>query len=297
MEYIRTFTRELEVGERVELLTDNRAGTVSVRGEETQRVRVEVITHLWADDDLEADEQADLVARGIRQEGKRVIIRAPALLRPRPFLFFSRTPRIEYQVTVPRSCSASIASRSGRVEVESIAGPLDVGVRSGRVTVRQIGADTKITSWSGSVHAESIAGSLVIESRSGGVRVSQCRKHARVHSRSGSVQIEEVGGNLELDTRSGAIGISEVGGSLKVNARSGAVRYEGPVKASFDIEVVSGVVRLAVDPDSSFFLDAESVHGTVRSDLPLRRKSAAPPNDAPTVRIRARSGAILLVPR
>lgn len=298
MEYIRTFTRELHTGESAELSIENRSGTVAVRGEETAQVRIEVIAYLWAESDLEADEQAELIVRGIRQEGKSVTVRAPALLRPRPFLFFSRAPRIDYQLTVPQRSTASISSRSGRVEVENLAGPLEVTARSGRVSVREIGGDTRIASISGSVQVDAIAGSLVIDSRSGGARVSRCRGNVKVHSRSGSLQVEEVGGSLEAETRSGSTSISGVGGALKLTARSGSVRYQGAVGGPFDIDVVSGSVRLAVDPNSRFFLDAESTSGSVRSDLPLRRRAGgAPPRDGPRVRIRTRSGSILLTPR
>lgn len=297
MEYIRTFVRELDVSEPVELLVENRAGAVTVRGEDTQRVHIEVIAHLWAESEDEADDQAVLIERGIRQEEKRVIVRAPALLRPHPFLFFSRTPRVDYLMAVPRGCAANVSSRSGRVEVEQIRGPLEVTARSGRIAVREIEDDVRLSSSSGSTQAEAIAGSLIVQSRSGSVRVSRCKGNAQVHAKSGSIQIEEVGGNVDVQTRSGATSISEASGSLRLTAMSGIVRYEGPVRGPFDIDVMSGTVRLSLDPDSAFFLDAESSSGSVRSDLPLRNKSSAPPKDAPTVRIRARSGSILLVPR
>jgi hypothetical protein len=297
MEYIRTFARELDASEPVELIVESRAGAVTVRGEDTQRVRIEVTAHLWAESDDEADDQAELIARGIRQEGKRIVARAPALLRPHPFLFFGRTPRVDYLIIVPRGCSASISSRSGRVEVARISGPLEVTARSGRIAVREIGEDVRIASSSGSVQAEAIAGSLVVESRSGSVRVSRCKGNAQVQARSGSVQIEEIAGSLDVQTRSGSTGITDVGGSLRVSAMSGSIRYDGPVRGPFDIDVMSGSARLALDPDSVFFLDAESTNGSVRSDMPIRRSSSAPPKGAPTVRIRARSGSITLASR
>jgi DUF4097 and DUF4098 domain-containing protein YvlB len=297
VEYIRTFTRELDASEPVELTVESRAGMVTVRGEDTQRVRIEVTAHLWAESDDEADDQAELIARGIRQEGKRISARAPALLRPHPFLFFGRAPRVDYLITVPHSCIASISSRSGRVEVDRISGPLEVTARSGRIAVREIGDDVRIASSSGSVQAEAIAGSLFTDSRSGSVRVSRCKGNAQVQARSGSVQIEEIAGSLDVQTRSGSTGISEVGGSLRLSAMSGSLRYEGPVRGPFDIDMMSGSARLVLDPDSVFFLDAESTSGSVRSDLSLRRSSSAPPKDAPTVRIRTRSGSIVLASR
>jgi DUF4097 and DUF4098 domain-containing protein YvlB len=292
MEYIRTLSREFDAPGEVELNVENRSGTVTVRGEDARQVRVEVVAHLWGETEEEADDQAELISRGIRQEGDRVTARAPSLLRPHPFLFFSRTPRVDYLITVPRECSATISSRSGRVEIERIRGPLEATVRSGRLVAREIEGDVRITSSSGTTQAEAIGGTLVIESRSGGVRVSNCKSNARVTARSGTVQIEGVRGNAEVQTKSGTASIADVGGSLSVHAVSGSFRYEGPVRAPFDISVVSGSLRLALDQDSVFFLDAETTAGSVNSDLPLRSKSSPPPKDAPTVRLRTRAGSI-----
>jgi len=75
------------------------------------------------------------------------------------------------------------------------------------------------------------------------------------------------------------------------------VRYDGAVRGPFSVDVWSGSIRLSIDPDSVFFIDAESSHGSVRSDLSMRSKPSAPPADAPTVRLRTRSGSIVIEPR
>ena len=299
MEYIRTFTREFEVGERALLDIENRSGTLAVRGADTHQARIEVVARLWADDDAEADEQVNLIERGIQQQGERLTIRAPTLLRSGPLFFFGRGPRIDYQVTVPRASRGQIASRSGRVEVAELAGPVELSARSGRVGVSRIDADVVITSRSGSVEAEEIGGSLAIESRSGGVKVRRCGGNVTIRSRSGSTQVEEVEGDVELNSKSGSVQISEVGGGLTVQTHSGSFRYQGAVQGPFNINVMSGSVVLAVDPDSNFFLDAESTSGAIRSDLPLRRgaSAASPQKPGPTVRIRALSGSVRIVPR
>lgn len=281
MEYLRTLSREFDVGERAELSIDTRSGTVSVRGEETRHARVEVVARLWADDDLEADEQAELIARGIKQENERLVVRAPALLRPHPLLFFGRSPRIDYQISVPRRTRGEIKSRSGRVEIDAVEGPLSIESHSGKVALREIGGDVRIASRSGSVQAESIAGGIEIDSRSGSARLAGCKGTVSIQSRSGSVHIEDAGADV------------------KVDARSGSVRYDGDVRGSIEIQVESGSIRLAVNPDALFFLDAESAHGSVRSDLQMKRGSGPAPDrsSSPTVRLRTRSGSIYIGPR
>ena len=281
MEFIRTFTEELEVGDAARLTVENRSGTISVRGEETARVRVEVVARLWAEDEREADDQEELVRRGIRLEGQHVTVRAPSLLRPRPLLFFGRGPRIDYLMTVPRATEGEITSRSGRVEVANVTGPLTIEARSGRVALSGIAGDAEINSLSGGVQVESIGGSLTIRSRSGTVRVDGCA------------------GDVNVQARSGAIQLSELGAGLQVEQRSGSVRYGGGVRGPYSINVGSGSVRMALEASSRFFLDAESRSGSVRSDMPVRRGSGdgRPPKDAPTMLIRTRSGSIHILPK
>ncbi len=278
MEFIRTLEVKFDVGDAIRLSVENQSGTIAVRGDGGRTVRVEVVARLWAEDEHEADDQAELIRRGIQHDGDKVVVRAPALLRPRPFLFFGHSrPRVDYQITVPTKTQAKIESRSGLVEVEAIAGPLRIDSRSGKVSVREVSSDVEIQSRSGTVRAESIGGSLDAESRSGTIRVKGC------------------GGDASLESRSGSLTIEDVGGRLNAGIRSGSFKYEGGVHGSFDIKVTSGSVRLALDTDSRFFLDAEAVSGSVTSDLRLRENGTSggrPPKDAPNVRIRTISGSI-----
>ena len=280
MEYIRTFAREFPVGAQADLSIENRTGTVTVRGGEAERVRVEVVARLWAESDDEADDQADLIERGIRQEGGGVTVRAPTLARPGLLSIFGRGPRIDYQVSAPQAIKAQVTNRTGLVEIENLTGALEAEVRTGRIRVRRIAADATISSRSGAIDVEAIEGSLDVRSRTGVVRVRRCS------------------GDVTVQNRTGLIRIEDVGGELKVAARTGAVRYDGAVRGAFDIDVRTGSIRLAVDSSSVFFLDAESVTGAVSSDLSLRRNSQRETGErGPTVRLRTRTGSIRIVPR
>ena len=136
MEYIRTLTRELEVGHRAVVDIENRSGSITVSGGDTDQVRIEVVARLWAESEDEADDQLALITRGIKQDGERVTVRAPTLLRAGGFLaIFGRGPRIEYQLTAPRATRGTITNRRGRIEIEDLEGPFNLEARSGRVAV------------------------------------------------------------------------------------------------------------------------------------------------------------------
>ena len=146
MEFIRTLDVKFDVGDTTRLTLESQSGTVAVRGDGGRTVRVEVVARLWAEDDAEADDQAELIRRAIRHEGDKVTVRAPALLRPRPFLFFGHSsPRLDHQIPVPTTPEPRTETRSGLSSVGPIARTPRTTPRRGHVRVRPLpsAADTR----------------------------------------------------------------------------------------------------------------------------------------------------------
>ena len=101
-------------------------------------------------------------------------------------------------------------------------------------------------------------------------------------------------GRVLARARTGRIRVSDVDGPLELSATTGAIEYRGRIAHPAKIDVTTGAIRLAVTPDSSFFVDAKTQSGKISADLPVGFMER-PPKDAPTVRIRARTGAIRIV--
>jgi DUF4097 and DUF4098 domain-containing protein YvlB len=330
MEYIRTAEREFEAGERLTLSVEGRSGNISIEGQDTDRVSVQVVAHIMEDSAQAADTVLEEVMEGIRQSGDRLVIVTPQVSNAGPWFLFGRGTRVDYTITVPRATVCQVSSRSGRVEIARVAGPIDIEARSGRTTVREVDADVRIAGRSGSIEVEEVGGGLAISGHSGRVVVRGVRGDARVGSHSGAIDVERVGGSAELTCHSGAIQVDRVAGDLKAVAQSGRVvandiggtvelhvrsgsavlsRAAGPVRirsatgsvvfrgavlGDLDIQSTAGGVRLEVDTDRPFFLDAESTSGSIRSEITPRRDAAPPPEDAPRARIRTTSGGIRL---
>lgn len=309
MEYIRTHTLEFSTGPACRLAVENQSGATVIEGHETERVTIQVIAHLWVDTAADADDTMARILRGIRQESGSVRIDIPPLRSAGPWFFFGRGSRVDLQIEVPRHTAARVSGRSGRVEVARVEGPVEIDQRSGRATVIGVGRDVRIHSRSGSVDAEDIGGGLTVRSRTGKVTARRIAGETNIQSRTGAVQVEEAGGEVQVRSRTGriaierargdvragtttgAIVVSDAGGRLHLEATTGAVRYRGAVCGDMDIRVTTGAITLEVDPERPFFLDAETVTGKISSDLQPRREGA-PPAGAPSVRLRAVTGAI-----
>jgi len=296
MEHTRTITREFETGEKAVLHVEARSGAVAVEGGPGDRVLVEAVVHVWSDLAVEADEAASLVARGMEQDGHRVIVRAPALPHTEGWsLWGRRGSRVDYSVRVPAETAVRVLSRSGRIHICATRGRVHAEAVSGRCSVEGVQGDVTAVSRSGSVSIEHIAGDVTAEARSGRIELRHVTGRATVEAKSGAADARDVGGDLRVSTHTGAISIEDARARVRANAHTGAIRYRGRIAADMDMVAHTGLIQLAVDPAFPFFLDAESDVGVVRSDLPPRRGAAAPADGTgPKVRLRTHTGMIRL---
>ena len=329
MEYVRTATTEYPIEGRLTLHVESRSGNTVVQGQDTDRVTVQIVARIMEETEDAADEIMDRILQGIRHHGDTLTVITPPLSQsPSPWALFGRGSRVDYTITVPHQTACRLTSRSGPIELARVAGPAQIEQRSGRVTVRAIGADVQIANRSGPTEAEDIQGSLSVESRSGKVTARNIGGDARIASHSGGVQVERVAGNAQVGAHSGSVHVErvsgalaaqslsgrvvaeDVGGDVRIDVKSGGatltgargksslrtasggLTFRGPVLADLDVVAASGGVRLEVDPIRPFFIDAETSSGSIHSDLPPRRDGGPPPADAPKVRIRTASGGI-----
>ena len=299
MEHVRTVTREFETGEEAVLHLEARSGSVIVEGRDTDRVTVDAVIHVWTDLSTEADDAAAVVERNMELDGNRVIVRAPSLRTDENRGLFAmvgmRSSRIDYHVRVPAETAVRVLSRSGAVQISRIAGLVHTEAMSGKVGVEDVRGDVAARTRSGQLIVERVIGNVSADARSGKVRIKAITGNVEVEARSGTLEIDEIGGGLRLSSSAGTVSTSHVGGRLQARLRAGSFRYRGRVCGDMDIEANAGSITLAVDPDYPFFIDAESNHGSVRSDLPPRRGgSAAPADGGPKVTLRSKAGSIRL---
>jgi hypothetical protein len=311
MEYTRTATREFPVGEQLTLTIDSRSGNILVDGRDVDTVTIEIVARLYEETAEAADAAMDRLLAGIQGNGDRLVIHAPDLTRSHGWLGFGRGPRVDYEIVVPRQTMCRINGRNGQVEVGSIAGPLDIDQRAGRVTVRGIERDARIDSRSGAVEVMDVGGSVTVAARSGRAYVRAAGVDVTVNCHSGAVEVERVGGRLDARSHSGRVTATDVGGDAtlfsqsgpillengrgrtKLRTTSGQIGFRGAVLGDLEAQSTSGAIRLEVDPDHPFFVEAESVSGSVRSEIPPRREGP-PAASAPRVRLRTVSGSIKL---
>jgi DUF4097 and DUF4098 domain-containing protein YvlB len=297
MEFTRTVERAFATSQKAVLHLEARSGAVAVETHGQPEVLVEAILRVWADHEVEVDEAALLVERGMSQdEQQRVIVRAPSLPQSEGWSFWGRRgARVDYNVRVPTQTAVRVLSRSGRIGVTGTQGRLHVESGSGRVQLQDIRGDLNVVTRSGAITIERVEGIVTAEARSGRIEVRMVKGNVGLQSRSGIIDVREVSGDLEARAHTGSITIDRPGGGVYARAHTGSIRFSGRVEGDVALSAQTGTVTMAVDPQQGFYLDAESDTGTVRSDLPPRRGGAAAPAEGgPKVRLRTHTGSIRL---
>jgi DUF4097 and DUF4098 domain-containing protein YvlB len=140
--------------------------------------------------------------------------------------------------------------RGSRVDLSSMSGDVTVQKLSGEARVRTMSGDVKLAGV-GKVDVQTISGDARIDDASGPVRLHTVSGHAVITATSSAPQLEFQSASGDLDW-------------------SGLCARDCHVSA----ETVSGVVRLAVDPKSSFELSYTSHSGEMRDELSLSVKHA-----------------------
>lgn len=213
------------------------------------------------------EDALDRVAIGIRERGNRVAVETEYTNRGsllawllNPFAG-GRAGRaavsVDYTVTVPRGAGVTIESISGDVTVEGVDGETHVEIVSG---------DGRFTALARLVEAETVSGDL---------RLTDVRSDDALSAEtiSGRIDVEGVRApRLEVSTVNGAVALRGAEcRRVEVRTLSGTVTFDGVLAADgrYEFESHSGDVRLTVPDGSGFDLEAESLSGELRSEIPI----------------------------
>ncbi|TAJ20734.1 MAG: hypothetical protein EPO65_02975 [Dehalococcoidia bacterium] len=299
MQYHRSIEERAAAPRR--LIVENRAGELIVVGEERDDVLITAQITVDSDNDRSGRARLAEVRLPIAATKDAVVIGPPDLPKDEPplvhvlrHLGITHGTQIAIRVSVPRNVAVRAVQRAGSLRVSGIHAPCDIEVFAGSAHVDDIGGHVRISTRLGSATLADIRGDVAVDSRAGRVQADRISGALQVTARRGSVIARTVGGALDVDARGGKVVLEDVAGATRVRTRAGSVEWRGKIQASMDIESRAGSLRIAVTPDSAFWVDAEARAGSVRSELPVDYLKK-PDAKAPTVKIRAHAGTIRIV--
>jgi DUF4097 and DUF4098 domain-containing protein YvlB len=244
------------------------AGRVEVEPGEEDRVEVELRALRNDDATTRAVEatRVDAVERGGVHE-----IRIEVPRREGGLLSLTRQAKVGVRVRCPSGSDVDVDSASADLSLRADCGAVSVKTASGDVAAGRVGA-LAVTSASGDVAVASVDRDLSVKTASGDVVAHAVAGVAKVHSVSGDVKLGRVSASCTVGTVSGDLEIASLaGGGLRANA-------------------VSGDVGVSVEGGLRLWIDAQSVSGSMRSDLDLGDAPSADAGDVVELRIRTVSG-------
>jgi hypothetical protein len=241
------------------------AGDVVVATWDEPRVDVDVAP--LRDDEASRDAAAatriEAVDRGGRHE---IVVQVPK--REGRFGFLGRGPELRIAVRCPEGADLELTTHSADLDTRGTLGDVNVKSASGDVMLGDA-RSLAFTTASGDLSAGAIAGALTAKGASG------------------DLDVRSVGGVATVNTVSGDVRIGPNQESLAVNAVSGDVELDA-VGASVRVSTVSGDVRVAARQGLALWIDAQSVSGTLTSELDVEDVPASEPG-APQVELRIRT--------
>ncbi len=174
-----------------------------------------------------------------------------------------------------------IDAASSNVSVETSSGLIKIGNAKGeRVKAENHGGNVEIGQASGAVEAETSSGSIIIDSAGGPVeardaggdiRIDKARISADVRTASGSIRIGSARGEVNARDAGGSIQIADAGAAVDAETSSGTidVAFLTVPREDCRLVVMGGGINASVPPSAGLTVDAESLGGSVESELPV----------------------------
>ncbi len=273
-----------------------------VRGADRTDISFKGELRVDAGDQREADDRFAAVDLPMRQSGDTVEIGPPDFAEQDTIRIFGfsipaawRDPRLDMVVEVPLHCRIDADLRRGTTRIEGIRAAVQVHCRTGKLRIADIEGELDVEGRTGAVEVRSVTGPIRVRTRTGKLEVADIDGDAELSTRTGAISTRGVTGSLHGRTRTGAIRATDCSGRFDLHTTTGVVEYRGEITADGSIDVKTGRITLGVRRGASFYLDAASHRGDVSSELDVA-DTEPPQEDAPTVQLRTRTGAIRIVP-
>jgi hypothetical protein len=213
-----------------------------------------------------------------------------------------RAVTVSYQVRVPPDTRVTTHTDSGATTVKGVNGAVTVHTQSSAIEVARLGSAADVTTGSGAVRIDGVAGALTVSTSSSAITARALGGNVRVRTQSGAVDVALAGsGDVDVETGSSAMRVADLRGGFTAWTQSGHVTAGGTPARPWSVTTGSSAVDLRIDRSAGFSLDAESGSGSVRVDgatvagpSSKRRVSGDVGSGGPLVRVRSRSGSIVV---
>lgn len=262
----------VQAGDR--LLMELGYGDIEIRTTEDPRVRIEVVREVSTrSEDRERrllDEDALSISQrdGIVRIQSNEVSERSSLWRVFPGFKVKRDYR--YRVSVPMAFNVVLESGSGSITVKGLQGNVSARTSDGDLRFTETRGAIDGSTSGGSIQLESCSGEITLKTSGGPVNSENGNGTFHLGTSGGSITIEGHRGAISTRTSGGTITASGIDGRIDGHTSGGAIRVAlGVPTGDCHLSTSGGAIAVSLPPGTGVGLDAATVGGAVRSDLPV----------------------------
>ena len=253
------------------MVLDADRGSVDVRGEDTDTVRVEVERKAsWTSGSKAAQVLKDHVVEFL-QQGDTVEIKSRSPKAASGWSFSRGNLQVKFRITVPTRFNVAAKTAGGSVQVAQVEGAVDCGTSGGSLSFEAIRGQLDGHTSGGSIKVNECEGPTKVRTSGGGIQLAAVRGEVTAGTSGGSISAKDIVGNAVLKTSGGGINIDNVQGTVDARTSGGSIHgtfAEGPTADCY-LGTSGGGITVQVPADAELEVDAQTSGGGVSSDLPV----------------------------
>jgi Toastrack DUF4097 len=161
-----------------------------------------------------------------------------------------KQPQVSYVVHLPSHARVTLASVSGDIAASGV---------TGQLTLRDTSGDVSATD-AGDVWAEAVSGDVTVTKAQGRCETDETSGRTVLRDTSGVIAAHSVSGDIRLEQAAGKVGVSSTSGDIDVRSFRGVAQ----------LRTTSGDISLTLVRSTGVALEASTMSGTIKSDVPLR---------------------------
>ena len=206
--YEDSMEKSFDVGEGGKLIVNTDIGSIKVKAEGKEGVRVKVFKKARTSSESRAEEIFSHLKIDFRKSGDDVIIEADYDSKKFRSIFGRRSNlSVRFVVTVPERYDLDLSTKGGSIDVSEIEGDVKARTSGGSLKFAYVKGPVWGKTSGGSVTLDGCTGNADVNTSGGGIRIGEVKGEVKAYTSGGSIKVKEVMGTINAKTSGGSISV------------------------------------------------------------------------------------------
>ncbi len=255
----------------------NPNGTVTIEANTENKLRIDGVKKIYAENQDEAEFIADHVQVEVSEAEGHVIIEPRFLtIKEQSSSFWQKLlgtgeesiqGSVDLVISVPSDCHVDVYDPSGAISVSGLRGQVKISAQSGSVAVQDILGPVTLETSSGPVSLKNIEGRTEVKANGADVSFYSVNGNLEIRNSSGRISGEYVIGDVTVVQTGGDIDLAHIEGDVRLKTTSGQVKVEQDFGA-MDVSTETGDIEIVTELNSAKDYFVETISGSIRFLVP-----------------------------